>query len=423
MGSLVIRAGNALLAFAVAVVLARMLGPERYGIYSFALAILMLTAIPAQVGVPQLVVRETARSQVTGDGGAMRGLWRWASVAVLLFSGGAFLVVATLTLWTHSFGESNRVDTLLAGLVLIPLMAFTNVGGACVRGLRKVLLGQLPESIVRPGVLLLLLLGWLAFVQPKAEFSAERAMLLYVVAAIVALIVATLLLWRLRPEELRANPEPVYRSSEWRSAVIPLALISGLHVVNSYADLIILGLFRPDDEVGIYRAVAQFALLIIFGLQAISQVLHPHFARLYAIGNKKILQRLVTTSARAILALALIPFLTVLFFGGDLLSLVFGSEYTGGATALVILAFGQLANAAFGSVGALLNMTGHERDTMRGMLIAMGVNVVLNVVLVPMYGMNGAAIATATSLFLWNAVLRHYVRKRLSIESSAFRVG
>ena len=88
---------------------------------------------------------------------------------------------------------------------------------------------------------------------------------------------------------------------------------------------------------------------------------------------------------------------------------------------LCIVAIGQLTNAAFGSVAALLNMTGHEKDTMRGMFIAFVVNVVLNLVLVPEYGMVGAATATAISIFILNAVLRYYVKKRLGIESSSWR--
>jgi O-antigen/teichoic acid export membrane protein len=70
-------------------------------------------------------------------------------------------------------------------------------------------------------------------------------------------------------------------------------------------------------------------------------------------------------------------------------------------------------------VGALLNMTGHERDTMNGMIVAMVVNVGLNLVLAPLYGMAGAAAATATSVLVWNILLRKAVLKRLLIESSA----
>lgn len=418
-GSLVIKAAHAALAFALAVVLARTLGPEGYGTYSFALAIIMLSAIPAQVGVPQLIIRETAKAQANGNYGLMRGLWRWSNLAVVMLSALALVAVAGMVGLTEVGGDGARVATLTVGIALIPIIALANVRGACLRGLRKVVQGQLPESIIRPALLLCLVLvlsNW--FVED--EFTPQMAMAFYVFAAIFAFIIGAWLLRRSWPAELGERPVPEYQSTAWRKAVIPLGLISGLHLVNSYADLIILGLFRPDDEVGIYRAVSQLALLIIFGLQAINQVLHPHFARLYANGDKDRLQRLVTMSARAILAMASLPFLAFLFFGENVLSLAFGSEYALGAAPLAILALGQLANAAFGSVGALLNMTGHERDTMRGMLIAMGINVALNFVVVPPFGMNGAAIATAISYLVWNAVLRYYVHRRLSIESSAF---
>lgn len=419
LGSLSIKAGQALIAFAMAVLLARMLGPEGYGVYSFALAIIMLTAIPAQVGVPQLVVRETAKVQASGNYGLMRGLWRWANLAVAIFSALALIVVGGIVWFTDIGGDSARVATLNFGIALIPIIGLANVRGACLRGLRRVVQGQLPESIIRPAVHLFLILTWTIWVV-EDQLTPQVAMEFYIVAATLAFGLGAWLLHLARPSQLNERPAPEYELSNWRKAAIPLGLITGLHLVNSYADLIILGLFRPDDDVGIYRAVSQLALLIIFGLQAINQVLHPHFARLYAQGDKDRLQRLVTTSARAILALALLPFLAFLFFGANILQLIFGPGYALGAAALVILAIGQLANAAFGSVGALLNMTGHEQDTMRGMLIAMGGNVALNFILVPTYGMNGAAIATTLSYLLWNAVLRYFVRKRLSIESTAF---
>ena len=418
-GSLMIKFGNALLAFAVAVVMARTLGPEGYGVYSFALAIIMMVAIPAQIGVPQLIVRETAKAQASGNFGLMRGLWRWGNVAVAILSALGLVMVGSAILFTDIGGEGARAATLTIGIALIPVIALANVRGACLRGLRKVVKGQLPESIIRPALLLALLLVWKGG-GIEDGLSPQRAMVFYMVAAIFAFLAGWGLLYRSRPAELRARPAAEYQLLAWRKAVIPLGLIAGLHLINGYADLIILGFYRPDDDIGIYRAVSQLALLIIFGLQAINQVLHPHFARLYTNRELDRLQHLVTTSARVVLVLALFPFCVFLFIGEEILSFVFGSEYAVGTIALVLLSFGQLANAAFGSVGALLNMTGHERDTVRGMLVAMVVNVALNFVLVPVYGINGAAIATAISYLLWNAVLRYFVRKRLCIESAAF---
>ena len=421
-GSLSVKVAHAFIAFALAVALARTLGPEGYGVYSFALAIIMLTAIPAQVGVPQLVVRETAKAQANGNYGLMRGLWRWGNLAVAIFSALALTIVVGIVWFTDIGGDGQRVATLTVGIALIPFIALANVRGACLRGLRKVVQGQLPESIIRPALLMLFVLVWATwFVED--ELTSQIVMSFYVLAAVLAFIVGAWLLRRSRPAELNERPAPEYQSSAWRKAVIPLAMITGLQLINNYADLIILGIFRTDEEVGIYRAVFQVALLVIFGLQAMNQVLQPHFARLYEQGDIAKLQRLVTTSARAILALALAPVMIFMVFGSELLEGVFGEGFRAGGLALAILAVGQLVNAAMGSVGVLLNMTGHERDSMKGISIAASVNVALNLVLVPPLGIEGAAVATAVSLLVLNCVLYYLVKIRLGVSSSAFPIG
>jgi O-antigen/teichoic acid export membrane protein len=87
---------------------------------------------------------------------------------------------------------------------------------------------------------------------------------------------------------------------------------------------------------------------------------------------------------------------------------------------LVILCVGQLVNASIGSVGSLLNMTGHERDTMMSVIVGASVNVVLNLVLTPQFGPIGAAIATTVTLIVWNLIMWHKVSTRIGISPSPF---
>lgn len=419
LGSLAVKFTNAALAFALAVALARMLGPEGYGVYSFALAIIMLTAIPAQVGVPQLLARETAKAQANGNFGLMRGLWRWGNLAVVMFSAITLAVVASILWFTHA-DNGARTATLSVGVALCPIIALANIRGACLRGLRKVVHGQIPESIIRPALLLFLVLVWGTWLV-EDEFTPQMAMGFYVIASALAFIIGAWLLRRARPAELGEQPAPEYHSSSWRKAVVPLAMITGLQLINNYADLIILGIFHTDEEVGIYRGAFQVALLVVFGLQAMNQVLQPHFARLYEQADMAKLQRLATISARAILALALPPVLVFTVFSADLLAWVFGDAFRAGWMSLIILATGQLVNAGVGSVGLLLNMTGHERDTLRGTAYAVGANILLNLALIPPFGGTGAAVASASALILWNALLRQTAITKLGIETSIMK--
>jgi O-antigen/teichoic acid export membrane protein len=87
---------------------------------------------------------------------------------------------------------------------------------------------------------------------------------------------------------------------------------------------------------------------------------------------------------------------------------------------LVILAGGQLVNAGMGSVASLLNMTGHERDTTRIILMAALLNLTLNFTLTPLWGTLGAATATAVTLIVWNVVMWRAVKRRIGIHASPF---
>ena len=127
-----------------------------------------------------------------------------------------------------------------------------------------------------------------------------------------------------------------------------------------------LGILKPLDQVGVYRVATRLALFASFGLQAVNMVVAPHFASLYAKREMDKLQRLVTRSAQIVLAFNLIITSLFILFGKIFLDLVFGKEITSAYVPLLILLIGQLVNSAAGSVGFLLNMTGHEKDTAQG---------------------------------------------------------
>lgn len=416
-GSIGIKGAHTLLAFALAVLLARVLGPEGYGVYSFSFALLTLLAIPAQAGLPQLMVRETAKAQANRDWALMRGFWRWSNRFIVSFSLIIFTLVGAALLVGDIFFSAERRETILAGLLLVPLIALSLARSSALRGLGRVVVGQLSGNIVRPGLLIVfvLLANWLLLDYAKTP---QGVMFFHVLAGLLAFLLATFLLRQARPSPMKKSGEFREEATYWRRAALPLALVAGLQLINTQADLVILGLLQDDAEVGVYRVVVQMGNLVIFGLVAINQVLHPYFAALHSAGQLVSLQRLVTISARAILLLALVPVLFFVFAGEMILGRIFGPEYILGTAPLTILAIGQLANASFGSVGALLNMTGHERDTMRGMVAAIMVNIILNLLLIPLFGMVGAATATATSYVVWNVILWAYVRRRLGIESS-----
>lgn len=415
--SFALKALNAAIAFGLTVMLARSLGADGYGVYAYTVALVVLMSIPAEGGLPILVVRETAAAQARGDWGGVRGLWQWAAGAALAVSLLVAAVSAPVAWLAQDHFSRVELAAFALALALVPMIVLANLAGAALRGLHRVILGQLPEFVLRPAALLIAIAVFL-LVAPEA-MRADIAVALHATAALLALIATAALLLYLRPPQLGARPVAHYDSRRWLASALPLTLVSAMQVIHQNTDLVMLGFFRPSSDVGIYRVVAQAALVIGFGLNAVNLVVAPRFARHYARGEMEALQRIATRSARLVLALTLPIVLIFVLVAGPIIALVFGEEYRGGETALAILAVGQLANAGFGSVGFLLNMTGHERDTARGMGIAAGANVLLNLALIPFFGLEGAATATAVTLVLWNILLWRAVRLRLGVDSTA----
>lgn len=416
-GSVIVAGITVFFGLAVAVVLARALGTEGYGVYSYVYALVLLLVIPAQFGLPTLVLRETAKAETNQQWGLMRGVWRWAGFVACTLSL-IFAVVGGILAWRFADRFSTvQLATFGWGLLFIPMFALASLRGAALRGLRKVVQGQLPESVIRPT----LLLSFIAAFSLLAgqHLRADTAMALHALAAALAFVLGAWMLARARPAQLANKPMPEYRTRQWVGSVIPFAMIAGMSVINTKTDIVMLGMFTTASDVGVYTVAAQGANLVAVGMTAVGMVTMPYFARFHASGDMARFQKLATTGARASLLLALPVVFAFLFFGRPILRLVFGAEYVAAYPALAILCGANLVHAGFGTVGPLLNMSGYERDTTKGIAIAAATNIVLNAALIPFFGMIGAAVATAITLVIWNIVLWLMVRHRLGVDSSS----
>ncbi len=416
-GSASIQAVNRILGLVLAIVLARSLGAEAYGIYAYAYAIMTLLMVVAEAGVPTLLMREVSASQVREEWGLLRGALRRGMQYVSLMAT-SVSVMGLLVLWWWDGALSPAVVYTMGFMLLVlPVLVLCKSVTHALRGLHRVVIGQAIDMLIRP----LLVVGFVSvgFLLWPGLREPYYAMAAQFVGATIVLFIGVLTLRRFLPTEAN-DVEPEYRSRDWLRCVLPFTLIGGAGIINNHSGIIMLGWLASAEDVGIYRVAMQGAVLVTFGLQAANAVIAPQFARLYVQGEQARLQHLVTISARVILLTAL-PVAMVFIFAGDVIvGWVFGPMFTQSYTPLAILTLGQLISAALGSVGFLLNMTGHERDVARTLLITAALNIILNLFLIPAFGLAGAASATAISLALWNITLHQIVKRRIGINSTIF---
>lgn len=418
-GSMAIKIAATLISVGLGVVLARALGPHGLGIYSFVFALVTILAIPAQMGLPNLVVRETAKAQTREDWALIRGLWRWATmmaltIALVLMA----LGIAAAWIFADRFAEDQLV-VFYWGLALVPLVALGNLRGAALRGLRHVVQGQLPEFVLRPAFLIVLVLFTHLGLSTRT-LTASDAMMLHALAGFLAFAIGAYLLLRARPNPLREERTAKTYPRLWLASALPLGMVEGMQLINQNVGVIALGLLSSPEDVGIYRVALQGGMLTSFGLTATNMIVGPYISSLYEQGKMDLLQKLVTSVTRVSFLMSLAIAIIFIIFGRYLLPLLFGDEFIKAYTPLVIVAIGQVVNAFTGCVGQILYMSKYEGDVAKAVGIGAFFNVALVAILGPAFGYIGVALAMMTSVFIWNGILAFRVWQRARIRAVAF---
>lgn len=415
LGSFGLRIATIGLAFIISVALSRLFGTEGYGVYSYAITWLFVLQIPAGLGMKALIVREVSAYRARSEWGLMRGLLGWANQAVLITSIG-IAILAAFVVWILRADDSSQLLTVFwLSLISLPFFSLKLLRQATLQGLNRVVIGQLPEALIQP-VLFIILLGC-AYLFFGENLSVVWAMGLQVITTGIAFFIGAEMLRRNIPQAMRGTP-PDYRVGIWMRSVLPFMFTNSMYVVNNRADALMLGAIKGPEAVGLYVVASRGAELISFILMAVNLSIGPTVAKLYAEGNIRKLQNLVTKSSR-IIFLASLPIALALIVYGNWFLIIFGPNFVVGQQALILLSVGQLFNAGMGSVGLLLNMTGYERDTAIGVGISATLNIILNAILIPGYGLEGAATATAISTVIWNILLLVYVHRRLKVSPTA----
>lgn len=395
------------------ILLARLQGPENYGLYAFVISLITIVTIPVKSGMPTLLVREIAKNCHEKNWGGIKGILNSANAFGLLYSAAVGIVASIVILWFWTGGDDAKAVSFLWALILVPLFALEAVRTGTLRGLQWVISSQIPEKIIRP---LIMIVGLALVAMSGQTIDTAGGIQIYVIAAFIAFGFGVIFLIKALPKAVRVS-EPEYDLRRWATSLVPLSVFTGLTMLDSQISLLLLGIIGTAEETGIFKVATTGASLVSFGLMAVNMGLAPRVATLYRAGEMDRLQKIVTLSTRLVAGVSIPVALILVIFGRELIILGFGEGYSDAELPLIILTLGQMANAFAGSVALLLNMTGHEKLTIPAILIALTANIVFAVLLIPPFGVVGAAVASMTSLLVWNLMLVFSVKKNIGIKS------
>jgi O-antigen/teichoic acid export membrane protein len=399
------------LALILAILLARVLGVEQYGVYVFAFAAATLLTVPAVMGLDRLLVRHVALYEARRHPALMRGLLRRADQALVALS--LTLVILAAAIGAFVVTEDYRSAFLLA-LLLIPLRGVTELRQAVLQGLRHPELSQVPLFIAFP---VLLAAALLALDLAGVSLDAVDGIALAIGATGGALVLAVLLR-RVFMAASGALVGPEFETRAWFRAALPFGAVAMLSAGLNQAGIIGVGLLEEPTDVAVFQAALRITELLTLVILAVHTYLAPFVARMHDANEMEALNGLVRQWARLGLLFSL-PLAAVMLAAQSSLFLVFGEGFTGGQTALTILVAGQLVYAAMGPVGIVLLMTGYASTAARGFAVGLGVELILIVALVPPLGIDGAAIAHSVAMVCWNVLLAVATVRLLNVNPTA----
>lgn len=197
---------------------------------------------------------------------------------------------------------------------------------------------------------------------------------------------------------------------------LPLVLASAMVVVIDKLDIIMIGIMLTNKDVGIYQISAQISSAMAMILIIFNTVFAPKIAELHHEGKVDDLKSLYIKSTRILALLSIISLLLMIIFSRFLLQL-FGTEFLDAQTSLILRSIGQFINVAVGSVWLMLSMTGQPRYVLYGNVVACLLNIILNYLLIPKFGIDGAAFASLVAVGLSNIMGYYFVCKHIKAKA------
>lgn len=391
-------------------------GADTFGIYELAFTALMILSVIVKWGLDGATVRFTQEYLVSGEKGKIKTL---VSKSVLTIFISAIVVGLLFFLLSKPlakvFDEPNLEKAYVwVAIGLLPFVLLQYYSEAL-----RALKNMKAFSVFQVGSVLILASGVFILLKDIALPKGEVATLAFVISSVVFTIGAYFVFqgsFKKRVGNVAAL------EIDFKSVVkvgVPLLVSGSLFLVISWTDTLMIGYYKTSTDVGIYRVAFKIATLITFIQFAVNSIAAPTIASLYAKDDLMGLRRYVKQIGVINAAFAVPTALVIVLFPEWLLSM-FGAEYLAGAELMPILAVGQLVNALAGPVMYILNMTGKEKLSQRIMIWMTGLNIVLNIILIPLYGTIGAAVATTISMVTWNVIAALYVYKYYKVIAIPF---
>lgn len=395
--------------FATQILLARLLQPEGLGIFYFATSIAYVVSMVAAFGYPVVAVRFISRYRTRGKLALKQAFvnraQRDTAIVSIIAMAAVMLLAATVP------GDITTRLAVAAAAIGIPAWALSRIYASVAGAIRQFSLSYVLNLLWRP-ILFLLVFGLAAMVFATPSPIMASGVFSFVAVVIVALQFKGLL--RYFPgivEPIDADRRQIY---QWRLASAPLLILAGFSTLINDLNLALLGTIVSKTDLAMFGVCLKLAVVVEYAVSLIHELSAPDISDALARKQATVIESVVARANIAAVGATLLALVGVAVFGRFILSM-FGPDFVRALPILTVLVACQLVRAAFGPSMLTLISTGAQKNVVVVFSVAIVGYSLGNLVLVPMFGLDGAAAAFAVMTGFWTVALALVARCKIGL--------
>lgn len=405
-----------LVGYGLAIFITNKFGAFVFGQYVTALLIVEILSIISRLGIDTVLVRFISRYVHKGASSLINQLF-FKSIALVTLSAVVFtLLLLFFSDYIANFMNLDEEYLLIVSFSFIPLVLF-HMNTQAIRGLKQMMSFSFLNNVAITLSTFILMVVLVAF------STSEKLPIYAYVMSVFVMTISSYFLWFFHRAKIvdskQNNSESELSTKALFKVSIPLLLGQSMMLIMGKVDLFMLANMTSSDKVGIYNIALKLSMLAYMGLMAVNSIAAPKFSEIHSSGDIDALKKIVQQSTKTIFWVTFPVILLFLIFPDTILG-VFGDEFKLAAMALIILSISKMFSAISGSVGTFLQMVGKQNVFQNILIFTAIINIVLNYTLIPMYGIDGAAFASAISGVIWNVLMIIYIKKNFGFYSIYF---
>lgn len=375
------------LLFLLYLVLAKQLNPADFGRVSYVLSVSAMVVIFISSGLPISAQKFIPKYISEKNNLFLRGYIVWSFFWTILSS---VIAIFSISIFLNFIENDHTKENFIYIAISIFPMAIWFWQRYISLGFDLILIALLPREILYPLVSIIFLL---LFNISDALTSLITINLIYAICILGGIFFMYVNI----SNEFKRKTQFLYEIKLWHTASLPMLLSSMMLLGLNNWDLLILGFYEDMNEIGIYAIALKLSLIISMVLRVLNTVLGQKISAHYYNNDFDALDDLFKKARGFSFTIALLSLIILIYFSKTILGYI-GDEYKGATNILLILAIGQFVSSLFGPVTICLNMVDEQKASAKLLLKWSVVALILNIILIPMFSLYGAAIANATTV-------------------------